>query len=310
MKVVTFNAGLLSLRLPGGLKAVEPAAWVEERLACMPAALTALHADVLLLQEVYSPLHKRVLAHALADVLPYAAYNATSPRWRLLPDSLMILSRYPMAEAGFVRFRTARLDERLLDTKGFFCAHMPVTPVGPLFVLNVHATAGLLSHPENGAVDAVRAAQIDEVVDHALGHAGPANVLLGGDFNCGPGVADDPAQPVPALVLRSQAIAGPERVSMANYRRLALRGFADTHRTLGLPEAPTWSPKENPLNVGGDHAVKQCCAQRIDHVHVKPGQLRPIGGGLCLNDPVVPLPEGSHVPLSDHYGYWVELLRG
>lgn len=306
MKLVTLNAGLLSLSLPGGMKKVEPAAWVEERLACMPEWLAALDADVLLLQEVYSQAHKRFLAEALAASLPHAAFSRRDARWRLLPDSLMVLSRHPVQSWGFERFQAGRWDERLLDTKGFLHARL-ATPEGTVFVINAHTTAGLFMHPEHCVIDAVRAAQIEQLIAFAQAHAGAARTVLAGDFNCGPGVPAD-AAPLTDLHLPGHRISATARVSVGNYRLPMARGYADTHVLLALPEAPTWSPTANPLNRGGDHASRGCPAQRIDHVFVKPGEWQAEAGGIILQDAVVPLPGGAPpVPLSDHYGYWVSL---
>jgi hypothetical protein len=65
------------------------------------------------------------------------------------------------------------------------------------------------------------------------------------------------------------------------------------------------------LNRGGDHASWGCPAQRIDHVFVKADQLRPTAGDVFLEEAVVdiPGPEPGCLPLSDHYGYWVDVVR-
>lgn len=307
MKIVTFNAGLLSISLPGGFKKFEPAAWVEERLARMPQALLDVQPDVLLLQEVYSQKHKQWLAQALSGWLPHAAFGGAAPWYRLLPDSLMLLSRYPIDHSGFVRFEAGRWDERLLDTKGFYVARLNETPLGPLLIANLHTTAGVFTHPEHQKIDRVRNLQIHQALRHLAQKAGDAKIVLGGDLNCGPGVsfADEPD--IVPLVLRGLQVPAAERVSLHNYRLITEYGLRDTHHTLGLAERPTWSPTSNPLNRGGEHAAWGCPAQRIDHVFVKPDQLVPTAAGVFLEDAVVPVSDTTSVPLSDHYGYWVEL---
>lgn len=308
MKIVTFNAGLLSISLFGGLKKFEPAGWIEERLSRLPDALLGARPDVLILQEVYSQKHKQWLAQALSEWLPYSAFDAAAPWSRLLPDSLMILSRYPINDSCFVRFEASRWDERLLGTKGFYVARVNDTPVGPLLIANMHTTAGVFTHPEHPKINQVRKAQIHQSIDYLEQSAGNAKVVLAGDLNCGPGVAFTGEPDIAPLVLKDALIPASERVSIHNYRQITRRGLADTHHTLGLVERPTWSPTSNPLNRGGDHATWGCPAQRIDHVFVKADQLRPTAGGVFLEEPLIPVPGSTSVPLSDHYGYWVDVI--
>lgn len=307
MKLITFNAGLLSITILGGLKKVEPAGWVEERLAKMIEVLALQNADVLLLQEVYSQYHKAQLAGALCKQLPYAAYSRKDPKFRLLPDSLMIFSRYPIASSQFTRFNSGRWDERLLDTKGFFTADIPDSPLGPLRISNVHTTAGVFTHPEHPKIDAVRKMQLEQLVSHTRRAAENSKLILAGDFNCGPGVPADSNLKIEPLMLDRHKIAGPERVSVSNYRRMSELGFADTYASLGLPEHPTWSPTANPLNSGGEHASWGCPAQRIDHVWVEPHSLKAERGSIFLTEHIVPVGNGGTLPISDHYGYWVDI---
>lgn len=307
MKIITFNAGLLSISLFGGLKKIEPAAWVEERLSLMPAVLLAARPDVLLIQEVYNIKHKRWLAQSLGEWLPYSTFGAAAPWYRLLPDSLMIMSRFPITQSGFIRFKTGRWDERLLDTKGFYIARLDDTPVGPLLMANVHTTAGVFTHPEHPKVDAARKAQIHQAISYLEHTANGAKIVLGGDFNCGPGVSFTGEPPTTSLALKGTIVPAAKRVSIENYEQINRYGLVDTYRTLGLTDKPTWSPTSNPLNQGGQHASWGCPAQRIDHVFVKPSQLRPTDGGVFLEDSIVPVSATASVPISDHFGYWVEL---
>lgn len=308
MKIITFNAGLLSISLLGGLKKVEPARWVDERLARMPEVLLDARPDVLVLQEVYSQKHKHWLTQTLSKWLPHWTFGDAAPWYRLLPDSVMILSRFPIANSEFIRFEAGRWDERLLDRKGFCVARMNDTPVGPLLIANVHTTAGVFTHPEHPKIDLVRKAQIDQAISYLEQSAADAKVVLAGDLNCGPGFSFSCEPDVDALVLKDVQVPAIERVSIGNYRQIIDRGLADTYITLGLPERPTWSPTSNPLNRGGEHATWGCPAQRIDHVFVMEDQLFPTAGGVFLEDPIVSICGMEPVPLSDHYGYWVDVI--
>lgn len=307
MKIVTLNAGLLSLRLPFGLSKIEPAAWVEERLAAIPSVLAELDADVVCLQEIYSQTHKKYIAQALAKVLPYAAYNQNAQLLRVLPDSLMVLSRYPMISEKFIRFRAGRWDEKLLDTKGFLSVDIPTSPLGSMRLVNAHTTAGLLEHPEHPRIDAVRKLQLEQLALYAGQTNKDQKSLIIGDLNCGPAVSDSDQIITPLQLKGGLCIEPSERVSAANYQLLNTLGWRDSYRTLALKEQATWHPMRNPLNAGGDHASRGCPPQRIDHVWLRPEELRPIDGSVCFTEGSVTLPDGRCLPLSDHYGYWVNL---
>lgn len=284
IRVITLNAGLLRIEFLWGLKVLEPAPWVAERLARLPAILRDHPADILFLQEVYRAEHKAFIAERLADLYPHAAYSRDTPKLRLLPDSLMILSRFPLAGSSFTRFDAGRWDERLLDTKGFLCAQAEIPSWGRVLLANVHTTAGVFTHPEDKRVDAVREAQLNQLARQVRQRDVQVRTrILAGDFNCGP----------PA--------------SVGNYELLSTRGYTDSFAALGLAERPTWSPTANALNRGGEHASWGCPPQRIDHVFVEKASVRPVAGGVFLEDEAVRVADGLSVPVSDHYGYWVDL---
>ena len=279
----------------------------------MPAALAALGADVLCLQEVYNPEHKDFLARSLAAVLPYAAYSGRPTglaRWRLLPDSLMMLSRYPLGRAEFIRFEAGRWDEKALDTKGFMSVDLTDSPLGPLRVLNIHTTAGVFTHPEHPLIDTVRQHQLAQLERHTQARPGGFRAVLAGDFNCGPAVWDAGAPPRPLHLKGGLSVAAAARVSAGNYALLGALGWQDSHTALGLAEQATWHPTDNALNTRGDHAAWGCPPQRIDHLFFRPEELRPVGGQVILQ--AASVAAGSvhplqKVPLSDHYGYAVTL---
>lgn len=308
MNCLTLNAGLLSIRALGGLINIQPASWVEERLRALSSHLVAERPDILLLQEVYRTDHKDSLHAQLAPLLPYAAYGRDRGRFRLLHDSLMIMSRFPISDSGFVRFEAGRWDEKLLDTKGFYFAYLPASSVGPLLVCNVHTTAGVFTHPEDPRVDTVRHRQLQQMLDFAESYSGVHSVLLGGDFNCGPAAVES-EQTISDLKLKTGLVRSDRRVSLRNYELLAERGFTDSFCHLGLPERATWSPTQNRLNLGGDHASWGCPPQRLDHFFYRTDELVPTDGAIIFSSPYVQVTPNISVPLSDHYAYRTNLER-
>jgi Endonuclease/Exonuclease/phosphatase family len=226
IRLITFNAGLL--RAAGGL--LQPAPFVDERLAALPAALSASGADLVFLQELYGGKRRAAVAAACRDAFPHAAWPQTRARLGL-DSGLLVLSREPVA-ARFQPFRAAVWEEHLVGRKGF----QVIETAAGVFV-NFHATAGgLFRDPQNPLVEKTRARQIEQL----LGEAAEARVIAG-DLNAGPGV------------------------SAANYGLFAERGFDDAYLRHNQ-EAPTWDPA-NPLNAGGPH--QKSPPQRCDHIFVR-----------------------------------------
>ncbi len=174
LKVATFNNGLVQLVKAG-----------PQRIAPIQAALTALDADVLCLQELYTQYTgPAAYAAALAATYPYAWYDTTTVN--PLGNGLAILSKKPLYRGRYLHYLMndsnnvvdrAVIAATVVDTTGNFYSH----------VLCTHIQAGL-----DGPGTARRQAQLAElggfVTAHGYDGAGQHAILLG-DFNTGP----DPA---------------------------------------------------------------------------------------------------------------------
>ena len=150
-------------------------------------------------------------------------------------------------------------------------------------MFNLHATAGgaYRQKRRKGAPD-LRSAQIAQAIEFA-GRPFDGTVVLAGDFNF-----DLAADPV-------------------TVRLLGAAGFADV--SAGLPDnarpGGTWDP-QNPLN----RSRAAGAARRVDHIFVRPGGGHAVNvsaARIVLNEPVVSLPDGESLPVSDHYGLLAEL---
>jgi len=283
LRLLTFNVGLLEFRLCG-LPVKRPLPALAERLAALPAAIAALEADVVALQELYWEDH---LAAFLAVLAPLYPYRATRPRGRLgpcLPGSLLLLSRLPIQASGSRRFSRAMPDERLAAWFGLQWIEVEPAGLPRLRLVNAHTTAGgLFGDPEAARTETLRAHQLAEL--QAACEAGAPAILLG-DLNCGTDVSPD------------------------NFHQLLRAGYRDTLRALhpGAADAElvTWDSRQ-PLNAPGPHRHQS--PQRIDHVLLAPRAvplLRPVAGGVVLREATVASPLGMVTP-SDHYGVLVEL---
>ena len=285
LSLLTLNCGLLRIGLLGRAF-LEPAPFIAERLAALPAALRSVDADIVALQEIYRAEHKREVMRALADRWPHAAFP--TPKWLKLDSGLLVLSRVPIAATAFFPYRAAPADERRLVHRGFFATDHDVPDFGRVRLLSFHTTAGGLRHdPEDAFTDAVRGRQIDAILDHAERDPATPHVLLG-DLNAGP------------------------PVSMGNYRQVLERGYADLYAAFhgaAAERAVTWDSQQ-PLNRRGPHAHQR--PQRIDHIFLHKSWLERFtvaDARLVLDEPNVAVRGGERVTVADHYGVYVRLAR-
>lgn len=305
IKFLTLNAGLLSVRF-FGKTLLEPAGYVAERKAMLPGEIKGFDADIVTLQEVYACEDKRWIANSLRDIYPYSFFSETRKDLRLLQDSLMILSKYPLRKNNFTRFRAGRWDEYLLDTKGYSESLIDNSPLGKIVVFNVHTTAGALTHPESPVIDNVRGQQILQLLSRAKELSSEYEPILVGDFNCGPGVAID--LPIPDLTTKGCNVTSRNRVSLGNYQLFSQAGFDDCFKQVNQREIATWDPVNNPLNKDGEHADWGCPAQRIDHVFMRKNSLICQESDVVLTNLVVKTLHEA-VPVSDHYGLTARIDR-
>ena len=279
MKVLTLNVGLLDLHV-FGYSILKPAKWIEERYARLYDAILSVDPDIVFLQEIYTAQHKKLLAARLSGTYGYSAFSRKSG-FSIIPPSLITFSKWPMRDLGFQRFYSAPKMEKLIDSKGFLLSLL-LTPSGGLYLVNVHTTAGGLSHPEHPKVERIRDLQIEQLL--AATQSLDA-VLLAGDFNCG-------------------------SVSLVNYRKLLDAGYSDAWTSSHPSDNGwTWEPTSI-LNIGGAHTAWGCPAQRVDLILLNAGATKTwkvTKIERVFTEPSVPIDTSLSVTLSDHYGVLVTL---
>lgn len=278
-RVLTLNAYLLDVRLFGHIRVYKAAPHIEPRRKALLKALHDSGADIVCLQEVFRRPHRAALADGLKTVFPHAA-GIDHPGIPL-GTGLLMLSRHPIREVSPREFRAAFFEERLAIRMGMLDCVIELPDLGPTRVIDFHLCAGgLKHHPEALPAEAVRSRQIGELL--AAAHApGPKSVVLAGDLNSGP------------------------HTSPANYRQVLAGGFRDALAETGS-EAFTWDPA-NPMITG--ELNRSLPPQRIDHVFLR-GPIAATAAGLALHEPRAELPDGRHVPVSDHFGLLAEILPG
>ncbi len=280
LRILTLNTGLTEIRL-FGVALYEDVPHVVARAAHLAPALRDVDADIVLLQELVPQRVKVRLAAELRDLYPHSAGIAEDSRF--YGTGLLTLSRHPMTDTSCTAFARQTLEEGLFGPRGMLACTVQSPGFGPVRVINLHATAGgaYRRKRRRGAPDR-RSAQIAQAIE-AAGAPFDGAVVLAGDFNCDP--AADPVMD----------------------RLLGAAGLADV--AAGLPDDArpqgTWNPA-NPLNRGKASGP----ARRVDHILVRSGG----GFGVAvsavrtvLDEPLVPLPDGEPLPVSDHYGLLAEL---
>ena len=188
-------------------------------------------------------------------------------------DGLMLLSRVPLEDAGFVDFT----DIATLNRRRALHATVRVDGV-PTRVYCTHLTAMLDAiAPYPGSFETWEAeslAQVDRLLEHAAGFDGPT--VLMGDFNSGPAVEG---------VLKAEAPGTHERIVGAGYLDPAVSLRLCTY-------------------CGTNPLINTDDAKLIDHVYLR--GLAP-GAGQRTHDGTVAGPDGKTLALSDHYGYSVRI---
>ncbi len=294
LKVATYNVGLLKVF------GSDYVPLVDRRAAAAPAELaryaSASQPDVILLEEVWRDAYARDIERALAP-LGYATVYPPVHTILGLSSGLLLAVKAPIRilDWSFAPFtRTTLVDS--FARKGVLQATLETADGTRLAFVGTHTVA---LDTDNGIpkdksqVDA-HAAQAEQVLSaiRSRSAAGSLPVLVLGDFNVGPGYAD-------------QA-----------YRRIAdAPGIEDVAVAVSPSSPPiTWDPG-NPLVKYGSYPNEPPAT--IDHVFVR-------GGGslawkasavrLVFQDPVqgielVPSKGAAGIPspLSDHYGLEAEL---
>lgn len=235
---------------------------VRPRLRALGSILERSSYDMVCLQEVLLSRHARLLRGRFAQ----HAWSGTV----LLRGGLVLLSRWPVRAARFVRYpRVGPARAEYFMRKGAQLAVIE-TPGGPLVLANTHLSA---NHDD------------DWSPEHP--HTRIARAELGRLAGELAGV--DPALPVVAV---GDLNVPRDSVALAEF--LATTGLTDV--LAGDPE-PTFRP-----------TPKWPAPPAFDHVLVRSAPGRPVSGQgrLVFREPV-PWPGGGHGFLSDHYGVEVVL---
>jgi endonuclease/exonuclease/phosphatase family metal-dependent hydrolase len=241
-------------------------------------ALMEIDADVVGLQEVFYAKDRRLLVEAGVQAgLIYNHYFYSG----ILGSGLLTLSRYPILETGFLRFKLNGRPQDFVRVdyyagKGVGRVRM-MTPGGPVDVYNVHLIASYLEWgPDRFA--AHRVAQALEVGLYISKESEAIPAVLVGDLNCYPGDAAYRALLAAGNLAEACAEANPLAVQVASSER---NGYATIHP----PDHYDYVLSRS----GSEHHLTSQCTRFV------------LGG---VPDPN---PDGL-LGYSDHYGVLAEFL--
>jgi endonuclease/exonuclease/phosphatase family metal-dependent hydrolase len=281
IRLLTLNLGLLRFPLRGRWRLM-PIPGNEERLAAAPAMLSALEADIIALQEVYSIADRQFLVQSMVASHPFIAKSPTSHL--LVGNGLMLFSRFPILRSTFTPFRGAPRWTGVFWKQGFLVVDVDLPVIKKTRLVNVHLAASLpFADPASAASEKNRNREIDQLLSAAADDNGAA--ILVGDFNTS------------------------EKVYPESYRRLIEAGYHDAfvraNKCVSQVDAVTWD-SSNPLNA--QSRFRHVPSQRIDHVFVHNSvgpSFTPVAAQIVLRDRSIKLKTGQYSSLSDHYGMLV-----
>lgn len=275
---MTINAAVQDVRLLS-FSFYRTVDYITERLSALAEQIKRINADIVCVQELFHHDLQRRFRALLENHYPYAAgFTDRGIKFRL-DNELIFLSKYPLINSEFNKFRQAAFEERLFISRGMYRAIIEIPNAGKLQLVNFHMTAGGLGkHPESQAMERIRSAQIRQLLDHV---SGELPTILAGDLNAGP------------------------EASAANYEEVIQAGYQDAFLACN-GSGITWDPA-NPLVAAGSES--HLPPQRIDHVFLDAGAaglLTPHTSRVVMDHHCVAVANGKSVPVSDHYGVRVD----
>lgn len=278
-KLITFNVGLLDLRVVGKTM-FKPTEYIEERARIIPSQLLSQDADVIALQEIYDKKHIDFFIKELKESYPFYFFKHNSQF--KLNNGLMIFSKYPFVSTkGESQYDKGPIDEWFMADRGLLSAVIKLNDNINLDIVNLHATSGGTLHKQDDdSINFSRQMQMEQALKLAIASKTNYQIILG-DVNAGP------------------------EISQMNYKYLLENDFTDAYAKYasqkGISAKPTWDGA-NPLNSMRGYTAKD--AQRIDHIYLSKrlSMISKLESVARVFDENMVTVNGKGYPLSDHYG--------
>jgi len=291
IKILTYNTHLF-----GGSNMEIPAPFLpdpvifedDHRASEIAAKLETCGADIVALQEVWAYERQSWFAHRLRSAYPFSYFprSVLEPLDPRLTSGLVLLSKWPLTDQGFVEFRDLHGDDAWAK-KGVVSATAVFDrlPTFPCFA-NFRAGTSHAGTDMGGETQP----NIQQIVEATIHHDSPA--IMMGDFNV--------HRSKYAVMDRIFAASGARDV----YRMVhgeSLQG-SETIDLLNNRLDQTFSPRADPQDRSEGHF------DRIDYVYMKGAPLGPVFSALAPDGAYVirdwkysSRAKGAGMDLSDHY---------
>jgi exonuclease III len=290
MKVLSFNAMMIELPLIG--KKIMPHQKIRQEL--LASQLWQQQADVLLLQEIFSP----KLRTSLEQFFQKAGYHVVKHNNRTafrVGHGLMIISRYPLSsEPEYHPYQKATRLEENFCRKGILSVEVDHPEWGALRLVNTHMGAIYPNYKKNDfqiGHQKRKRKQIEQFLDIIAKHQKKVPCLMGGDFN----------------THEWKVQSGEARLLCPDYQLLTSQlSFCDSYRAVREDEGHTYDG-QHPYNRGDGCHKFTGGGRRLDYIFLAenfPAQV--VNSERCFIEPVASK-KATKVYLSDHYGLISEL---
>ncbi len=242
---------------------------ISARMDAITQHILTLSPDIVCLQEVFMSDSRDTLLKTLSVAYPHHHYFASG----LIGSGLFTLSKFPILDANFLRFRLGGKPEKPLHgdyyaAKGIGLTHIK-TPNGILDVYNIHPHAQY-EHHEDNEYAAFTNSQLYETIRFVNSQSSQNTVVLCGDFNTQP--------------------------HMLGYAVLTTGGqMVDAFSMLYPQDDGITFSRQNPYVTAPD--------QRLDYIFLK-GAIAPDSVSICFTET---FQNAEHLTYSDHYGLLTEL---
>ena len=163
LKLLSFNVGLLRLSL-FGIPVFSNPPYANQRLPYIPNKIRCINADIVSIQECYEKKHADFIISNLRDIYPYNARYNTGGIIKF-HNGLLFLSKYPISRSYIEKLEKVATLEAWMATKQNLVMTVDIPCIGMVSLVNMHATAGGVTHPENPGVDTDREDELRQAIE-------------------------------------------------------------------------------------------------------------------------------------------------
>jgi len=284
LKIVTFNCGLMDIKLMG-LTVFSNPPFSQKRVKFIPQQLIKINADIIALQECFDINNVKFIINEVKEIYPYSSSFNTETLIKL-SNGLIFLSKFPIVSSFFKEYSYNHPIESMFATKGYLTCTVDVPNIGLINFINLHATSFADSSDENDDLLSDNKSILDFELKEIL-KVVDSNTILLGDFNCGP---NSSTYNYDFLVNNNDLI--------------DVIGSLNEFKNLNLY---TWDPNTI-LTKNGPHSHYPI--DRIDHIMIHKDLFKVCkisNGKIIFTEEIVPINDNTYSTISDHFGIFVEL---